>query len=191
MENLSKRLLVMLTLLLLLSAAVPTYATAEDASTPDTLPSEEEISAGANGELVPAGDSDFPDGSLAYGIDSAANATSGGGGNCSIYARDPYRSNGHIKGYGWQICSGPYHLQRLTVTLQQYRGAGLWANKDQNPSAWTSDDFRRQSVSWDCAPGTGLQTYRIITNGEFIDGDGRTYRAAVESFNYLRIRCGG
>jgi hypothetical protein len=74
-------------------------------------------------QLIPAFETD-----LATNQVTVAPASSNDG-NCTIYASDPYKESGHIKGDGSQFCSGNYHLQRIKVTIEQYRGLGIWDKK--------------------------------------------------------------
>ncbi|MDQ4144274.1 MAG: hypothetical protein M3198_11125 [Actinomycetota bacterium] len=141
----------------------------------------------------PAGDdsrNDLPKGSADYGSGSASGeVTAQSYGICTVYASDPVKVNNAIHGEGTQICSGLYYLQRIKVSVQQYRGLGFWSTKAYVWSPWTSFPTNTRLVSWKCAAGSGTQTYRIVTDGEFIDYDGATYKASVQSLNYLRTKC--
>jgi hypothetical protein len=135
-------------------------------------------------QLIPAFETD-----LATNQVTVAPASSNDG-NCTIYASDPYKESGHIKGDGSQFCSGNYHLQRIKVTIEQYRGLGIWDKKASvGYTAWTQNDFLERFVSWTCAAGSGNQLYRVVTDGQFIGRSGQTYSAAVQSGNYLRTTC--
>ncbi|MCW2542412.1 MAG: hypothetical protein JWN95_4137 [Frankiales bacterium] len=110
---------------------------------------------------------------------------------CSVYASDPYKSSEGgkqvIEGHGWQSCTGyGYHNTKLQITVQQYRGLGIWADKYTYNSAWGYSAWLEHWVWWNCAKGTGNQLYRIVTRGYAQSG---AYSQGVQSQNYLRVTC--
>lgn len=140
----------------------------------------------AQGELVPAFDSDFPVSSTPSSTTSSE--VSAQQTTCTIFASDPRKEGGLIAGDGSQACSAVVD-QAITVTLQQYRGAGFWRTKAQRNASGV-DDFLARRVAWQCdGTGSGTQTYRIVTDGRFTALGGAQYSATVQSANYLRVFC--
>ncbi len=139
------------------------------------------------GELIPAFDSDFPVSSVgtpATNGEVSTQATT----TCTIFASDPRKEGGVIAGDGSQAC-GRVVDQAITVTLQQYRGFGVWRNKAQVHASGVTD-FLARRAAWRCdGTGSGTQTYRIVTDGRFTDLGGATYSSVVQSANYLRVFC--
>lgn len=137
--------------------------------------------------LVPAFESDLPVGT-APTQSTSGEMSSQSINTCTIFASDPRKEGGLIAGDGSQACSAPV-AQAITVTLQQYRSFGIWATKAQVHGSEVSD-FLARRAAWVCdGTGSGMQTYRVITDGRFTDIDGATYSADVQSANYLEVFC--
>lgn len=160
-------------------------------------------------EYVPAFTPDMPTAAVAwrYGTDTnglLVPATAGSAGNnpdedsdeasytCTLYASDPgrgYYGGEAIVGEGWQGCSGWWYSPiKIVVQVQQYRGWGYWATKEQVDTGYQSTNWLSRYAGWICAAGSGLQTYRIVTLGF---SEGGRYQNAVQSGNYLRTHCPG
>jgi hypothetical protein len=148
------------------------------------LPAEEQQASAPAVELVPATEVDLPKGQVTYGRpgDTASAATMASIINCTLYASDPF---GAVNGNGWQQCTASTY-QELDVTLQRQRWYG-WQNMDVG-SADVGASYVEADAYWNCA-GSGTYTYRIVSNGYFVDADGRPYSSAVQSLNYYRITC--
>ena len=69
------------------------------------------------------------------------------------------------------------------MTIQRYLGLGVWQNKYQWSSGYTSNPWLERIIWYYCS-GTGTETYRIVT-----DGWQGTYHKAVQSLNYLTTTC--
>ena len=140
---------------------------------------------------VPAFATDLPKGSSSLGpTSSAASAAVAPAVSwiCTVYASDPSRAwhtgGDSVQGEGWQSCTGATYWQTaLTVTIQRYLGLGVWQNKYQWSSGYTSNPWLERIIWYYCS-GTGTETYRIVT-----DGWQGTYHKAVQSLNYLTTTC--
>ncbi len=107
---------------------------------------------------------------------------------CTVTAGDPRKEGQSIKGEGSQTCRGDFIDNRIKVTVQQYRGAGIWRSTASN-SGHTAEARIERTAAWACAEGTGNQLYRIVTDGSFQTSGGFTSRASVQSGEYLRVVC--
>ncbi len=87
--------------------------------------------------------------------------------NCSNVAETPGHYPGHVYGSGTAYCDGSGDIQTL---LQQYRGFGYWATKASKTASGTS--VITATADWQCASGTGTQTYRTHAGGN--GGQGAT-----------------
>jgi hypothetical protein len=110
---------------------------------------------------------------------------------CSIHTSDPSRSGSHVEDEGMQSCTGPdFALQAIRVTVQQQRLGPLWVDKASTGWQLSRQNVFSLHVSWPCAPGSGTQTYRIVTDGEFDDSSGDHGQApGVYSEHNLRTTC--
>lgn len=148
----------------------------------------------AQTQYVPAFSDDLPTGQADITMGSTSNRhTRGVAPNvswiCTVYASDPkvaiHNNKQAIEGEGWQSCTGSAYWQTaIKVTVQKYKGLGLWNNLYQYNSGYTSSPWLERIVWWYCTSGNGWQTYRIVT-----DGYQGTYHQAVQSLNYLRAYC--
>lgn len=130
-------------------------------------------------------------GSSSTGPRSASGVTPSQATICTIYTSDPSRSGGHIEGEGMQSCTGPdLALQAIRVTVQQQRLGPLWVDKASTGWQFSRQNVFSLQVSWPCAPGSGTQTYRIVTDGEFDENSGGHGQApGVYSEHNLRTTC--
>lgn len=64
------------------------------------------------------------------------------------------------------IVTGACNVKKytFTVTLQQYRGLGFWANKASTTAKVTNGSITTAMATWRCGKGTGTQTYRVVTD---------------------------
>jgi hypothetical protein len=111
---------------------------------------------------------------------------------CTIKTSDPTHANGRISGDGDQVCSGPdFAVQSIMVTVQQQRGGPIWEDKQSTGwTPWSADHIVSATVSWPCAPGTGRQNYRIVTDGKFADISGQVHHGlGVYSGRILTATC--
>ncbi len=107
---------------------------------------------------------------------------------CTVNTSDPTKNGVHIEGSGDQFCSGAdFWLQRIRVSVQQQRSGPFWDTKATTGwTEWSPASIMSRNISWLCAVGSGNQNYRIVTDAEFMDIQGKTTKApGVYSGNYL------
>jgi hypothetical protein len=108
--------------------------------------------------------------------------------NCTVYAGDPTWSTKNIviDAEGTQICSGNgWAPQRVRVTLQTYKGLGIWQNRNQNGTPFRNAQIVDYILSTVCK-GWGTQTYRTVVDGYEQNGN---YHQAVQSGGQPRLTC--
>lgn len=72
-----------------------------------------------------------------------------------------------ITGSAESWCPGKFTFK---VTIQQYRGLGIWRNKATTTKRSPKKGKISATVTWKCAKGTGNQLYRIVSDATYDRG---------------------